>query len=107
MMTVLVKTLLTLFVVKWALVENGAGEAGTLGHPSKLPLTLHLMTLHVIAEIGAPALTASNTTVVIMKIFTLSVMVLVSVHAVLSDDYLITVYSVYYINLFQFSDRFT
>ena len=56
---VLVITLLTLFAVKWDLLEEGAGEIQTSGAPSKRLLILLLMTFRVVVENGAHALTIS------------------------------------------------
>ena len=74
MTMVLVITLLTLFAVKWDLLEEGAGEIQTSGAPFKRLLILHLMTLRVVVENGAHALTILKTIVVTAKIFSLSVM---------------------------------
>ena len=72
-MTVLVITLLTLFVVKWVLLEAGAGEVEISGVHFKLLLILHLTTFIVEAENGAHVPTTLKTIVITPRIYSLFV----------------------------------
>ena len=78
MMMVLVITLLTLYVAKWVLVVEGAGEVEISGVHFKLLSILHLTMFRVVAEDGAHVLTTLNTIATTAKMFFLSAIGLVS-----------------------------
>ena len=77
-MMVLVITLLTLYVVKWVLLVEGAGEVEISGVHFKLLSILHLTMFRVVAEDGAHVLTTLNTIATTAKMFFLSAIGLVS-----------------------------